>query len=55
MQYEVVWSFHNDEGKVLEKLTEEVNKLCQEGWKPQGGIFCLKDGTWTYAYQAMVK
>ena len=44
MQYEVVWSLDVDKGEVLEDLTKKVNKLCQEGWKPQGGIFFSKDG-----------
>jgi hypothetical protein len=45
MEYKIL------ENKELNKLIEEVNKLINEGWKPQGGA-SYSD---RYYIQAMIK
>ena len=38
MSYKIVRAFSSNLGNAEDKLTEEVNKLIKDGWKPQGGI-----------------
>lgn len=42
---------------VINILTQKVNSLCADGWKPQGGIAMIyQEGSESYeACQAMVK
>ena len=55
MQYIVVCS-SDWERMAINELEKRVKKLCQEGWKPQGGIsVAIKDNGWCFACQAMVK
>lgn len=56
MQYQVVCGQDSSMADALKELEEKVKKMCQEGWKPQGGIsLAVKDYDWCYACQAMVK
>ena len=45
-QYRVV------RNKMFLRLAEQVNKLIENGWQPQGGIATDSEG---FLYQAMVK
>lgn len=57
MQYQVVYGYNRGLYSTLAELKEAVEKLCKDGWKPQGGVsIAVKDGSgWIYAGQAMVK
>lgn len=57
MQYRVVWCEDKWMEDALGKLEAKVEKLCQAGWKPQGGIsIAIKDDyELCHACQAMVK
>lgn len=56
MQYQIVCGQDSDMRYALKGLEKEVKKLCQEGWKPQGGIsIASNDYDWYCACQAMVK
>ena len=37
------------------KFTAEVNRLMEEGWRPQGGVAVIWDEAYTYYYHAMVR
>ena len=57
MQYQVVCGQDSSMRCAMEELEKKVKKLCQEGWKPQGGISIAvnEEHEWYYACQAMVK
>lgn len=54
MEYKIVTVCESPLQKALEKLEKEVNKLCKEGWKPQGGVSVTVHIAFTVC-QAMVK
>ena len=56
MEYAVIQTSDPDLYKAIDKLIITVQRLCNEGWKPQGGISiaATKNGR-AYASQAMVK
>lgn len=49
VEYKVV-AEHN-----IDSLIEKVNKLIQEGWKPQGGIAARVVGLPVSLFQAMIR
>lgn len=57
MQYIVVRGEDKWMENALGELETKVEKLCQAGWKPQGGIsIAIKDDyEWCHVCQAMVK
>lgn len=56
MQYQIVICQDIYVHKALKELEQKVQKLCQEGWTPQGGIsVAVKNYDWCFACQAMVK
>ena len=61
MVYKVVNASSIDFYEIIPRLEHKVNELCEEGWKPQGGIEIIsyistyaKETTYN-ASQAMVK
>jgi len=56
MQYKVVHWIGHDISDGMEKFESEIEELCEEGWKPQGGIsISTSDSGWYDLCQAMVK
>lgn len=56
MQYTVVYAQGNWMSVTVSELGEKVERLCREGWKPQGGItITTSPFKIYYACQAMVK
>ena len=56
MQYEVVYAQGDNMGSTVSELEKEVERLCRNGWKPQGGItITTSPFKMCYACQAMVK
>jgi hypothetical protein len=49
MEYFVV------KGLTINALIDNVNKLIQQGWKPQGGLIPCGEDVYTVYYQAMIK
>ena len=39
----------------LDELTSEVNRKCQEGWRPQGGPFALPGESGFVFLQAIIR
>lgn len=56
MQYTVVYAQGDYMVSTVRELKEKVERLCREGWKPQGGItITTSPFKECYACQAMVK
>ncbi len=55
MQYKIVLDKAIILPAAVERLEMNVQKLCNEGWQPQGSIYIFNDGKDIYACQAMVK
>ena len=59
MEYRIVRAY-GDELAVCRSIDEQVNALCEEGWRPQGGVsLTLEKNSYVsgvyVAVQAMVK
>lgn len=55
MQYKVVLDKALILPAVVERVEMNVQKMCDEGWQPQGSIYIFSDGEYICACQAMVK
>lgn len=57
LKYKIVWESDEYAWKACDKLEKEVQKLCNDGWKLQGGVTVVAAGRGGYctACQAMVK
>ena len=55
MQYQVVIDKALIVPSAVEGVEMNVQKMCDEGWQPQGSIYIFNDGRYIYACQAMVK
>lgn len=56
MEYSVITTSDPDLYKAIDELVIRVQRLCNEGYKPQGGIsIAASKNGWVYASQAMVK
>lgn len=55
MQYKIVLDKAIILPAAVERLEMNVQKLCNEGWQPQGSIYIFNDGKDICACQAMVK
>jgi len=55
MQYTIVSAESNYPRDAIKKVEKEVERLCNDGWKPQGGVsVSVTISSYTYA-QALVK
>ena len=56
MEYEIVHVSGNHPWELCDELKKQVQRLCKDGWKPQGGVTIGANqyGTCT-ACQAMIK
>ena len=54
--YKIVFCESTNLSKGIEAITKNVNQLCCNGWKAQGGISTIKTGPDSYKFfQAMIK
>ena len=59
MEYQIVRERRSSLSECFTCIEKKVNKLCREGWKPQGGVsISVRADEYTatyYACQAMIK
>ena len=56
MEYQIIQTNDDAMYKAIEKLEITVQRLCKEGWRPQGGIsIAVKSTGFCYVSQAMVR
>ena len=54
--YKVVFCESSNISRGVEAITKNVNQLCCNGWKVQGGISTIRTGPDSYKfYNAMIK
>lgn len=54
--YRIVFCESSNISKGVETVSKNVNQLCANGWKVQGGISTIKTGPDSYKFfQAMIK
>lgn len=56
MKYDVIFFERHNLLEGLDVMKGEVQQLCDEGWKPQGGIFINQNERGDYQiFQAVIK
>lgn len=54
--YKIVFCESSSISKGVEAVSKNVNQLCKNGWKVQGGISTIRTGPDSYKFfQAMIK
>ena len=54
--YKIVFCESSSISRGVEAIMKNVNQLCSNGWRVQGGIFTMRTGSDSYKFfQAMIK